>query len=203
MSLHISEKTRKKRKNQINKIKKETDFIIEKYEEKIYRIIKRKENIIKKQSQIYDVMITAFEEIISSVIKEVKKFYPNSFNEGSVVTLEDILYQEDGETLEERIKERLIDDPQKIQENLRRMSLIVETDGHRILYQTIKAKTKSDVTYIEIELGGGECSTGICLDYADEEIHPENDIDLPPYHPGCECEAIYYEFEDLIEAENS
>ena len=58
MSLHISEKTRKKRKNQINKIKKETDFIIEKYEEKIYRIIKRKENIIKKQSQIYDVMIT-------------------------------------------------------------------------------------------------------------------------------------------------
>ena len=31
MSLHISEKTRKKRKNQINKIKKETDFIIEKY----------------------------------------------------------------------------------------------------------------------------------------------------------------------------
>lgn len=50
---------------------------------------------------------------------------------------------------------------------------------------------------------GGECPTGVCLDYADGEIYPEDDTELPPYHPGCQCGAIYFDFKDLIEAEKS
>lgn len=158
MSLHVSEKTKEKRKAQIDEIKNQVDFIIEKYEEEIYKIIKKKGNTEEKVSQIYDQMILAFEEVISFTIEEVKEFYPNSFNKNEVVVLKDILYQEDEKILYDRIEERFIDGPQKNQENFRRMNLIIETDGHRVMYQVIKKKTKSDITYVLIVYGGGRMS---------------------------------------------
>ena len=27
----------------------------------------------------------------------------------------------------------------------------------------------------------------------------ESEIELPPYHPGCMCEVVYYEKEDILE----
>jgi hypothetical protein len=42
----------------------------------------------------------------------------------------------------------------------------------------------------------GECDT--CNEYCDGEVHKEEDIELPPYHPNCACEPIYYTKEEVI-----
>ena len=60
--------------------------------------------------------------------------------------------------------------------------------------------TKAKLTLM-VYMTGGDCTNGICEDYADEELHPIDEIEEPPYHPNCMCEVCEFELQDLINKE--
>ena len=65
----------------------------------------------------------------------------------------------------------------------------------------IHGKLKKYATYVEV-LGSPECESedgGMCEYYVSKGKIPIEELDeLPPYHPDCECEVIYYIDEEKI-----
>ena len=135
---------------------------------------------------------------MSYVLKEIETLYPNSYDKNAKIELEKLLYHKDGLTLNQRINNWF-----KEEENEQilayHMRLILRTETEQIIPRIIQTKLTRNKIRVEILEGGGECSTGICAEYADGEAYPEDEIELPPYHPDCECQAIFYDIDDLEE----
>ena len=72
----------------------------EKYKEELFKIIKNSENLKK---DITDAFYSNFTEILSSSLTEIKKMYPNSYNDKELLDFSELLYHEDGLTLEDRV----------------------------------------------------------------------------------------------------
>lgn len=54
------------------------------------------------------------------------------------------------------------------------MWLILSTETENLIPRTIQIKLNHENTYVEIVSGGGECTTGICEEYADGEAYLED-----------------------------
>lgn len=161
----------------------------EKYKEELFKIIKNSENLKK---DITDAFYSNFTEILSSSLTEIKKMYPNSYNDKELLDFSELLYHEDGLTLEDRVDKWITkyDNDQDDLNLLYHLSLILDTGTRNILAQSQKRK----ITTPYVEITSGECED--CIG-TDGEVMLEDQVDFPPYHPGCTCEVIYYEREDL------
>ena len=169
------------------------------YNEKIYRIINNKEKTkIEKRQETKEEILNSLTDTMSYVLKEIEKLYPDSYDKNAKIKLEELLYNKDGLTLNQRINNWFKEE--KNEQNLAyHMRLILRTETEQIIPRIIQTKLTHDTVYVEILAGGGECSTGVCAEYADGEAYPENEIELPPYHPDCECQAVFYDISDLEE----
>lgn len=164
------------------------------YKEDLYLILKETLNDEEVINSIY----SHLEHIFSLILKEIKKIYSESYDKDKIIDLEDLLYDEDGKSLDERVKQWLdkYPDEKHLMTLFYYLCLIIDTESFRLISNIIKEKTRCE--YVEVISDGCDNCNGICDEWADGEPHHEDDIELPPYHPNCCCEATFYDKEEVI-----
>ena len=145
----------------------------------------------------------ALEETYSITAAAVKSIYGIQFKD--IIdqdTLKELTYSEDGKTLEERLKEHWDnaikrDDPTLYFYN--RVVLIMDTETLYASNHVIHGKLKKYATHIEVVVAATCLEHEECDYYTSLGKIPIEKLDkLPPYHPDCECEVIYYIDEEEI-----
>lgn len=165
----------------------------EKNKENIYQIIKKNKNDKEKlNNELLNIIYHSLENTIAITLQESRKMF-HSFDENKIIKIEELLYQKDNKTLEERIK-YWITNTNNVMILFSHICLILDTETMQVMHQTIKQKT--NIVYVEI-IGTGGCE--LCASYYDGELHSEDEIDSPPYHPGCLCEEIMYDEADILQ----
>lgn len=191
--MKIKETIRQQRIKDIKNLYKLATADSDNNKESLYNILKETFD----EEKVIDAFYSFLEKTLSITLTEAKKIY-KSYNREKIINLIDLLYNEDDVTLEKRIHNWFKQyDEDNILSLFYHLCLILDTETYRIITQTIKEK--ANVDYVEVVGGGSENCSGICEDYCDGEVHKEADIELPPYHPGCCCIAIFYEKEDIIQ----
>ena len=199
--MKIHSKLKNKRINEIQQIYNQALDDLTPYSEQIYKIIKNEKDKTKAEEQIIDIILNSLSHTMSLTLDNIKHIFPNSYNEKTKIDLENMLYNKDGLTLEQRVH-KWFDTVEEKEQLFYHISLILETETNQIIPQISKSKLNKKTIYYAVEPGGGDCSTGICLEYADGEAYPEDDIELPPYHPDCQCQAFPYELDELTGEED-
>lgn len=137
----------------------------------------------------------SLEETYSLSSKMVKEIYDLSSQK---IDLKNLTYDGDNQTLDERLtkyfseildyllKNREKSDWDLVKRNLRvRLLLILDTETQTVKTKVINRKVEAHCEFGEVL--PGKCCPG------SGGIYPVDELDLPPFHPNCECEVIYYE----------
>lgn len=135
----------------------------------------------------------------------VKKIYGIQFKDTiDREILEELTYSKDGKTLEERMHKHYDEAIKRDNPALyfyNRTVLVMDTETLYASNHVIHGKLKKYATYVEV-IGSPECDDeegGMCEYYVSKGKMPIEELDeLPPYHPDCECEVIYYIDEEKI-----
>ena len=113
-------------------------------------------------------------------------------------TLKSLTYSADGKTLNDRLSvhyDNAVDREDPTTYFYNRITLIMDTETLYASNHVIHGKLKRKEKYVEI-LGSPECEDedeGMCEYYVSKGKMPIEELEeLPPYHPDCECEVIYY-----------
>lgn len=176
------------------------------YLEKIFIYIKEyftKDKSLWNWEEFYfgleQLIFASLEETYSITAAAVKSIYGIQFKDKiDQDTLKELTYSKDGKTLEERLKEHWDnaikrDNPALYFYN--RVVLIMDTETLYASNHVIHGKLKRYATHVEVA-GSPECDSedgGMCEYYISKGKIPIEELDeLPPYHPDCECEVIYY-----------
>ena len=185
----------KVRQNRIKQMTHLYELITKENEEDkeiLYKTLK--EGIEKNKNEIEESVInliySILENTLSLTLTEIKKMY-KSYKNDVVIKLADMLYHGDDKTLEQRVNSWM--EEKNLMNLFYHLCLIVDTETYQLIHQTIKEKV--NIEYVEI-IGDAECDR--CAEYCDGEFYPADGMELPPYHPGCLCEAIMYEKEDVL-----
>ena len=193
MSLKIDKNIRNKRIKDMENLYSLIMTGNEKNKENIYQIIKNNKNDKEAlNNELLNAIYLSLENIITITLQESRKIF-HSFDENKIIKIEELLYQKDNKTLEERVK-YWIDNTNNTMNLFSHICLILDTETMQVMHQTIKQKT--NIVYVEI-IGTGGCE--LCTSYYDGELHHEDEIDSPPYHPGCLCEEIMYDEADVLQ----
>ena len=152
-----------------------------------------------------DLIFESLTETYSITITAVKLIYGIQFKDKiNRNTLEKLTYSEDGKTLEERMKihwDNAIKRDNSALYFYNRTVLVMDTETLYASNHIIHGKLKKYATYVEV-IGSPECNDedgGMCEYYVSKGKMPIEELDeLPPYHPDCECEVIYYIDEEKI-----
>ena len=189
----IDPKVRQKRIKQMRNLYDLIMVANENDKEFIYKIIKETINDNKEELEksILNSIYKILENALSITLSEARRIY-KSFDENTIINLVDMLYNKDDKTLEDRVHSWINEN--NVMNLFYHICLIIDTETYQLIHQAIKNKVNVD--YVEI-VGEGGCDT--CAEYCDGEVYKENEIELPPYHPGCMCEVVYYEKEDILE----
>lgn len=148
---------------------------------------------------VENIIYDSLTETYTITAESAKKIYQIKFNETiDKDTLEKLTYSKDGKTLKERILnhyENAVKRENPTNYFYNRLVLIMDTETLYASNHVIHGKLKKYATHVEI-IGSPECSDeneGLCEYYISKGKMPIEELDeLPPYHPDCECEVIYY-----------
>ena len=148
---------------------------------------------------VENIIYDSLTETYAITTESAKKIYQIKFNETiDKDTLEKLTYSKDGKTLKERILnhyENAVKRVDPITYFYNRLVLIMDTETLYASNHVIHGKLKKYATHVEI-VGSPECgdeNEGLCEYYISKGKMPIEELDeLPPYHPDCECELIYY-----------
>ena len=189
----IDPKVRQKRIKQMRNLYDLIMVANENDKEFIYKIIKETINDNKEELEksILNSIYKILENALSITLSEARRIY-KSFDENTIINLVDMLYNKDDKTLEDRVHSWINEN--NVMNLFYHICLIIDTETYQLIHQAIKNKVNVD--YVEI-IGEGGCDT--CAEYCDGEVYKESEIELPPYHPGCMCEVVCYEKEDILE----
>lgn len=198
----------KKIRKSIFKIRKDTDKICDDYLTKIYVKIKEYVNNYPEinwdnfKDDILKSCYNCLEEVYAYVSKSLKELY-KEVEDFDIKDINDLTYQKDGKTLEDRISEHLKNAKEKLDNKekldlvilyiLNRITVILVTET-RMVEQAVKKNKKpiiKDGYYgiLVIDGCGGECD-GDCPEY--NGIYPEDaEVPTPPYHPNCTGISYY------------
>ena len=167
---------------------------------KSIRSMKQNPTIIEKEFSTMTKIVRNYiweslEETYSLSSKMVKEIYDLSSQK---IDLKNLTYDGDGQTLDERltkyfseILDYLLEHKEKsdwdlVKRNLRvRLLLILDTETQTVKTKVINRKVEAHCEFGEVL--PGECCPG------SGGIYPVDELDLPPFHPNCECEVVYYE----------
>lgn len=146
-----------------------------------------------------------FTETYAITATAVKSIYGIQFKDKiDLGSLKELTYSEDGKTLEERIYKHFKEAMKKNNSILyfyNRIVLIIDTETLYISNHVIHGKLKKYATHVEV-IGSPDCdieNNGMCEYYISKGKMPIEELEeLPPYHPDCECEVIYYINEEKL-----
>ena len=197
--MKVRKQLRQKRIKQFHLLYSKTISNLDYYYSLIYKEIKNMTETNKEEvkQKVINFILDSLEETKFITERQLKKIFPNSIKIKNI-EIQDNLYTQDGLTLVDRVN-RWFKQTQKKEELSSQMARILNTQTYHIVPIIVKEDLKrkdGEKIYIEI-ISNDNCHSGICLDYADGEAHLEDDIELPPYHPSCQCQAIYYETNEI------
>lgn len=196
--MNIDKQIIQQRKIEFHNLYQELQSTSDKEKEKIFSTLKK----TYKSKPIIDLLYTFLTNDLSIILNHLSNIF-QSYDNNTIIKLDDLLYNKDNKTLEERIEYwfDIYPDPEKNIYNLfNKLCLILDTEKQNLVPASMKQKIK-DRKYAMVYMTGGDCTNGICEDYADEELHPIDEIEEPPYHPNCMCEVCEFELQDLINKE--
>lgn len=181
--------------------------ISEKSEETLEKISKLINKHLKDYSrskfidEMYQLMLELLSEVYSVTSSTIRELYEDI--DIDRLTDEEIVgltYNADGKELRDRIEEHY-DNVMKRAENdrknylLHRMMLIVNTESLTVSNGILHKKLAKHAAYVEITNKDDD----VCWKHEECEywlrkgkIPVDELTELPPYHPDCECMAIYY-----------
>lgn len=163
-------------------------------EEIIMRFIQAKtlDKKLKYGEEINDFFWNYLEEVYSMCVEGFRKIYDIKIDK---INIEDLPYQEDGKTLDERIdywKERYANDFVFLRNNLFK---VLDTEVNVIYNKILQNKVAKYADYVEI-INNDCCEK--CFSTYEGKIFEVKDLKiLPPFHPDCDCYAVFYQSEDL------
>ena len=188
------------------KMRQDISISKDKYLEDIFKYIKEYFSN-DKNFWSWETFYTGLESLIYESLTEtyaitaaaVKKIYGIQFKETiDQDTLEKLTYSEDGKTLEERLHKHFDEAVKRDNPALyfyNRTVLIMDTETLYVSNHIIHGKVKKYATHVEVI----NANEDFCLEHEECEYWhskgkmPIEELDkLPPYHPDCECEVIYY-----------
>lgn len=196
--MRVTKEVRDKRISQISNLYHSIILSNEVSKEKLYKLLEEKSkndtDNSKIEKEVTDFIFQVLNNNFSNILQELKEMYSKSFDNNKDIKLEELFYNSDGKTLEDRIKIIFDEfDKNNLLFSFYRLCLILDTESNQIITNTMKNKLKTP--YVEIIAGEG-CD--VCNEYCDGEVYNEDDIELPPYHPSCQCQVIYYEEQDIV-----
>ena len=184
----------------------------DKYLEDIFKYIKEYFSLDKSlwnweafYQGLEDLIFNSLTETYSITAAAVKSIYGIQFKDKvDRDTLKNLTYSKDGKTLEERMKnhwDNAIDRDNPTLYFYNRIVLIMDTETLYASNHVIHGKLKKYATHVEVI----NTNEDFCLEHEECEYWhskgkmPIEELDeLPPYHPDCECEVIYYIDEEKI-----
>lgn len=192
--------------SQYDKMRKEIKDSKDQYLEKLFKHIRSYFRLPKEKqdkelflAELEDIIYESLTETYAITAKAVEEIYNIIFIEKiDDDTLRNLTYSADGKTLNDRLNnhyDNAIDriDPTTYFYN--RIVVIMDTETLYSSNHVIHGKLKRQASYIEVINANGDC----CEEHPDckywleqGKIPIEELIELPPYHPDCECEVIYY-----------
>ena len=151
-------------------------------------------------ADLEDIIYDSLTKTYAITAKAVEKIYDITFTEKiDDDTLRKLTYSADGKTLNDRLNihyDNAInrnDSPTIYLRN--RIALIMDTETLYSSNHVIHGKLKRKAKYVEVININEEC----CEEHPECEywlkqgkIPIEELAELPPYHPDCECEVMYY-----------
>ena len=186
--------------------------------EKIVKYVNRNFNDQPKEEfidQVFYLILDSLEKTYSLTAAAVREIYNIQDSNIENIDINTLTYSQAGKTLRERIIEHYSVSKEKqnnafkIQEkesdietdNIfaiyyeNRLWTILNTEISNVSSQVLLNKIKDYASYAEV-YGYGECSENDgspCEEWLKMGKVPIDDIvELPPYHPNCECIVIYY-----------
>ena len=171
--------------------------------EKISKLInKHLERYTKKQfvNEMYSLMLELLTEVYSITSATVRDLYDIDVERLTDDEIMGLTFNEDGKELRDRIEEHydsVMKRPKEERKHylLHRMILIVNTESLVVSNGILYKKLAKHASYVEVI----NANDDVCWEHEECEYWlskgkmPINELTkLPPYHPDCECMAIYY-----------
>lgn len=171
-------------------LKQSNSDIVAKHGEKAFKEIQKNPDQLEKI--LIEIFYESAEDVVKNVLTKINKSYPININPANYK-----FFDADGKTPEDRIHRWV----NEIKENptllFAKFMLILDTEKNNITYQVIKNKINSNEVMVEIIGELDECNGG-CDKYNDGKPHKLDEVEYPPYHPDCECEAIFYIPDEVV-----
>lgn len=194
------------KQNRISKTKKLLNKIKEKVDIYAEDIVKLNIELLKKENldwtlivdDYLDIIYKALEEVYILTLEHIRDIYDVEILEEKITEddINKLTYSGDNLTLKQRInnhceeynkntptKERLLYDMMKI----------LNTEAICIMNNLIANKIKFE--YAAVEDDGNCCD--LCSEYAEQDYVPIDNFEEPPYHPNCECIAVYFTSKEI------
>lgn len=204
------------RENETRELLSKIDKIQEQYENQVATVIvetlHKSQNIsvsglaelwADAEKTITDLLYEMLEAIYSLILSFIKTVYPAA--SAIKLNLKNLTWQEDGKTIEDRIKslcdfayQALLDKVNvSLRENLIYTTLrIMETESITVYNKTMKNKVSQAYPIAQV------INTGSCEDVCDHwggRFIPVEDLTWPPYHPSCRCVVILFTADEIKE----
>lgn len=200
--MKIPNQLHNKRKKEMQSLYNDALKSLEPYKEQIYNQFKKfkkdqsNDTIRKNVTQI---ILNSIEKSISIAIEHTKEIFPDYFDDTTPIKVEDVLYNKDGKTLQKRIDE-WFEEYNDANILIYHMFLILDTETFNLIPRVpIKKIENNTRVLVEIIRGGGDCATGICDEYQEGQVYFEDEINIPPFHPNCQCQTYEYTQKEVLE----
>ena len=149
-------------------------------------------------NHIQEMILESLEETYSITSAAARKLYNIKAERLKDGEIEELMYSKDGKELYERLEEHYDntikrDNPSDYFRN--RIILIVDTETLTVSNAVLHGKLNKKAQFAEV-IGIANCweeNGGLCEYWISQGKIPIEELtELPPYHPDCECEVIYY-----------
>ena len=147
---------------------------------------------LSNEKEIINLIYSFLETVYSTIISTFDEIY-SELADFKIEDIKDLTYQEDGKTIEDRVHEYLIDHKNLIS-TLYKFDLLLDTESKNIKRAIADNRVRPVASILIIECDEEDCHFG-CDQYAGE--YPADEpIELPPYHPNCDCFYYFIETDD-------
>lgn len=189
----------------MKELRKDIDKIIDKYLQEVVKIVLLAiKNYPTDWDKYYDKIENLFYEFLEKVYNLVINYLNQIYEklpDFSVEDIFDLAYDIDGKKITERLREYWDEAAEKIKQENNNSNNHINVQNYlinmydRILFtesRVVESKIKefkkpTNASMLIIESGCENCIGG--------EYPPDEDIQLPPFHPNCNC-THYYEITD-------
>ena len=147
-------------------------------------------------TEIEDEIFESLEQTYSITVKAIEVLYGIKPNLKDRIEVADLMYSADGKTLYERLQihfETACRKDNPFEYLFNRCVLIMDTETSCVSNGLIHGKVSKHASHVEV-IGGADCDNHPeCEFWISKGKMPVEDLEeLPPYHPECGCDVIYY-----------